>query len=119
VISDFRVMSDQSELFGLVASVPTAWRTLVEIAYAWTRADRRLTAAMSMARRYAWAQIAARHGAQPGMRLADKTLNGIVCIHLDATVTLAHSDRQFAEASFKGCGLTRCWRPAITSAGSR
>ena len=29
VISDFRVMS---ELFGLVASVPTAWRTLAEIA---------------------------------------------------------------------------------------
>src|SRR5256885_1472677 len=32
VISDFRVMSDQRELFGLVASVPTAWRTLKEIA---------------------------------------------------------------------------------------
>jgi hypothetical protein len=32
VISDFRVMSDQAELFGLVASVPTAWRTLKEIA---------------------------------------------------------------------------------------
>jgi hypothetical protein len=28
VISDFRVMSDQGELFGPVASVPTAWRTL-------------------------------------------------------------------------------------------
>jgi hypothetical protein len=32
VISDFRVMADQKELFGLVASVPTAWRTLEEIA---------------------------------------------------------------------------------------
>src|SRR5215470_4506324 len=32
VISDFRVMGDQRELFGLVASVPTAWRTLKEIA---------------------------------------------------------------------------------------
>ena len=28
VISDFRVMADQKELFGLVASVPTTWRTL-------------------------------------------------------------------------------------------
>jgi hypothetical protein len=27
VISDFRVMTDQAELFGLVASVPAAWRT--------------------------------------------------------------------------------------------
>ena len=34
VVSDFRVMADQRELFGLVASVPTAWRTLAEIARA-------------------------------------------------------------------------------------
>ena len=34
VISDFRVMGDQRELFGPVASVPTAWRTLKEIAAA-------------------------------------------------------------------------------------
>jgi hypothetical protein len=32
VISDFRVIGNQSELFGLGASVPTAWRTLAEIA---------------------------------------------------------------------------------------
>ena len=32
VISDFRVMTDQKELFGSVASVPTTWRTLDEIA---------------------------------------------------------------------------------------
>src|ERR1700720_3752705 len=31
VISDFRVMGDQRELFGPVASVPTAWRALSEI----------------------------------------------------------------------------------------
>ena len=28
VLSDFRVMGDQRELFGLVAAVPMAWRTL-------------------------------------------------------------------------------------------
>ena len=47
VISDFRVMSDQRELFGLVASVPTAWRTLAEIARGGARADRRITAAVN------------------------------------------------------------------------
>jgi hypothetical protein len=31
-IGDFRVIGDQGELSGLVASVPTAWRTLAEIA---------------------------------------------------------------------------------------
>jgi hypothetical protein len=30
VITDFRVMGDQRELFGPVASVPTAWRALKE-----------------------------------------------------------------------------------------
>ena len=32
VISDFRVMTGQDGLSGLVASVPAAWRTLAEIA---------------------------------------------------------------------------------------
>src|SRR5512135_636015 len=32
VISDFRVMGDQDEVFGQVASVPTAWRALKEAA---------------------------------------------------------------------------------------
>jgi hypothetical protein len=103
-ISDFRVMSDQRELFGLVASVPTAWRTLAEIARAGARADRRITAAVNAARRHAWAQIAARHGGLPGIRLADKMLDGVTCIRLDATVTLAHSDKELAEANFKGFG---------------
>ena len=104
VISDFRVMSDQRELFGLVASVPTAWRTLAEIARGGARADRRITAAVNTARRHAWAQVAARHGALPGVRLADRTLDGVTCIRLDATVTFAHSDKELAEANFKGYG---------------
>jgi hypothetical protein len=104
VISDFRVMSDQRELFGLVASVPTAWRTLKEIARGGSRADKRITAAVSTARRHAWAQVAARHGALPGVRLADKTLDGVTCIRLDATVTFAHSDKELAEGNFKGYG---------------
>jgi hypothetical protein len=89
VIADFRVMSDQAELFGPVASVPTAWRTLKEIAGWGKRAGRRITAAVNAARRHAWAQVCARHGALPGVRLADKVLDGVVCIRLDATVTIA------------------------------
>jgi hypothetical protein len=105
VISDFRVMGDQRELFGLVASVPTAWRTLAGIARGGARTDRRITAAVNTARRHAWAQVTARHGALPGVRLADKTLAGVTCIRLDATVTFAHSDKELAEANFKGYGL--------------
>src|SRR5689334_108433 len=97
-------MSDQRELFGLVASVPTAWRTLKEIAGGGTRADKRITAAVNTARRHAWMQVTARHGALPGVRVADKVLDGVACIRLDATVTIAHSGKQLAEANFKGYG---------------
>ena len=104
VISDFRVLSDQGELFGLVASVPTVWRTLKEIAGWGKRADRRITAAVNGARRHAWAQVCARHGALPGVRLADRVLEGVTCIRLDATVTAAHSDKELAEGNYKGYG---------------
>ena len=76
VISDFRVLADQRELFGLVASVPTAWRTLDEIAAGGPRALARITRAVNAARRQAWAAIEARHGALPGVRVADKVLAG-------------------------------------------
>jgi hypothetical protein len=105
VISDFRVMGDQEELFGLVASVPTAWRTLDEIARGGERALGKLTAAVNAARRRAWAQIAARHGALPGIRVADKVLDGVTCIRLDASVVGCHSDKEGAEPNFKGFGL--------------
>ena len=105
VISDFRVMGDQEDLFGLVASVPTAWRTLDEIARGGERALGKLTAAVNAARRRAWSAAAARHGALPGIRVADKTLHGVTCIRLDASVVTCHSDKEGAEPNFKGFGL--------------
>src|SRR5215472_14860889 len=93
VISDFRVMGDQEDLFGLVASVPTAWRTLDEIARSGDRALGKITAAVNAARRRAWAGITARHGALPGVRVADKALDGVTCIRLDASVVTCHSDK--------------------------
>lgn len=104
VISDFRVLADQQELFGPVASVPTAWRTLSEIAAGGPGALARITAAVNASRRRAWAAIEARHGALPGVRIADKVLEGVTCIRLDATVTAAASEKELAEPNFKGYG---------------
>ena len=104
VISDFRVMADQGELFGLVASVPTCWRALSEIAAGGSRPLARVTAAVNASRRRAWAAAAARHGALPGVRVADKMLEGVTCIRLDASVVTAHSDKELAEPNFKGFG---------------
>ena len=90
VISDVRVMGDQEELFGLVAPVPTAWRTLAEIAGGGQRPLNKMTAAVNTARRCAWAQVTARHGALPGVRVADKRLDGVTCIRLDPSVVTCH-----------------------------
>jgi len=103
-ISDFRVIGDQGELFGPVASVPTVWRTLSEIAAGGAKTAGRVTAAVNAARRTAWAGIAARHGALPGVRVADKVLEGVTCVRLDASVVTCHSEKELAEPNFKGFG---------------
>lgn len=72
VISDFRVMTDQREMFGLVASVPTPWRTLDENSRQRERVQERVTAAMNAARRRAWSGSQACHGAIPDVAIADK-----------------------------------------------
>jgi hypothetical protein len=104
VISDFRVVADQGELFGLVASVPTCWRALSEIASGGGRSLARITTAVNAARRQAWQAMAARHGAIPGVQIADKTLEQVTCIRLDAPVVTAHSDKELAEPNYKGFG---------------
>jgi hypothetical protein len=95
VISDFRVMGDQRELFGPVASVPTAWRALKEAAADGDRARRRVTAAVNRARRHAWAQA----GPLPPVRIADRQLEGVACIRL--------TDRGPGHSGGTGCAATR------------
>ena len=111
VISDFRVLADQRELFGLVASVPTCWRALNETAAGGGRGLTRIGAAVNAARRVAWAGIEARHGALPGVAVADKVLEGVTCLRLDASVVTCHSEKEGAEPNFKGFGLhpLGCW----------
>ena len=65
-LADIAQLRACPEVFGLVASVPTAWRTLAEIGGGGQRALGKITAAVNAARRPAWAGIVARHGALPG-----------------------------------------------------
>jgi hypothetical protein len=67
--------------------------------------EQKLAAAIGAARRRAWAQVLARHGTLPGVRVADKALTGVTCIRIDATVTPACSEKELAEPNFKGFGL--------------
>jgi hypothetical protein len=57
VVNDFRVMGDQRELFGLIASVSACWRPLNEIAAGGSRPLVRITAGLMPP------------GAGPGLRL--------------------------------------------------
>jgi hypothetical protein len=79
-LSDLAALRDQPELFGQVASTPTAWRVLDRVA---TDADglARLRAARAHARARAWAA-----GGGPDVAL--------LVIDADATLVLAHSDHK-------------------------
>ena len=82
-ISDLAVLRDQPNLFGQVASTPTAWRTLEAVD---TAALARIAAARAVARRRVWAA-----GADPGFYVID----------FDATLITAHSDKTGAAATYK------------------
>ena len=87
-LSDLAALRDQPELFGPVASTPTAWRVIERVA---TDADglARLRAARAHARARAWAA-----GAHPDPEL--------LVVDADATLVLAHSDaKEGAEGTYK------------------
>lgn len=82
-------------------------RTLAEIAGGGQWAQGKITAAVNVAQRRAVAAAVARHGALPGIQVAGKSLTGVTCIRLDASVVTCHSDKEGAEANVKGFGLRR------------
>jgi hypothetical protein len=49
-----------------------------------------------------WGLIAARHGRIPPSRVADRDLGETIVIRMDATIQIAHSDKQQAAGTFKG-----------------
>lgn len=104
VMSDIDVIGHQRELFGAVASDSTVWRVLNRLDEA---AVGRVAAARAAAREVAWAQHAEVRGrAFPLARAAGRAITrggrGVLVIDLDATIVLAHSEKDQARATFKG-----------------
>jgi hypothetical protein len=82
-ISDLAVLRDQPDLFGEVASTPTAWRTLEAID---DDALERIAKARAAARKRAWAA-----GGDPGFHVLD----------FDGTLIASHTDKQGAASTYK------------------
>ena len=98
-ISDVAVLEHQPALFGAVASDSTCWRLCERIDGAALAGIARARAA---AREVAWAQHAETHGqAFPAARAAGRDLPGVV-IDLDASIVIAHSEKEQAAPTFKG-----------------
>jgi len=97
-IGDIAVLRDQRELFGPVASMPTAWRTLNEID---AKALKRIGRGRAKARRRVWKLIEARHGRIPAAVTCYGDLGDTVVIRLDASIVIAHSEKISAAPTFK------------------
>ena len=85
-ISDLAALRDQPDIFGPVASTATAWRALDRVSAA--HLDR-LRAGRAAARAAAWAA-----GAGP-------ELSGELYLDFDATIVIAHSEKELAAPTWK------------------
>ncbi|WP_079148580.1 IS1380 family transposase [Streptomyces agglomeratus] len=97
-IADLAVLRDQGEVFGPVASTPTAWRLLADTD------ERTLTAlrsARAQAREVAWLQAVEQGEDIPAVRAAGRVLPGLV-LDLDATLVACHSEKDQAAPTYKG-----------------
>jgi hypothetical protein len=104
-ISDLKSLRDQPVLFGPVASTPTAWRVLDRVSEAHLSA---LRAGRATARAAAWAA-----GGAPD-------LSHELCLDIDATIVIAHSEKELASPTWKktfGLHPLLCFldRPEISS----
>jgi Transposase DDE domain group 1 len=96
-IADLAVLRDQAELFGPVASDPTAWRLLSMLDDA---AVARLRQARARSRELAWAQAAETRDGVPTSTAAGRPVGALV-LDVDASIVLCHSDKEQASKTWK------------------
>ena len=96
-IADLAVLRDQAELFGVVASDPTAWRLLSSVDDAGLA---RLRQARATARELAWAQAAETRDGLPEVSAAGRVVPGLV-LDLDASIVICHSEKEKATRTWK------------------
>jgi hypothetical protein len=95
-IADIDVLRHQNQVLGPVASPPTVWRTLDELTPA---ALRKIEKARARTRRHVWDQLP---DGLPASKVAGTDLGkNVVVLDVDATIVVAHSEKENASATFK------------------
>ena len=97
-IADIDVLRHQTQVLGPVASAPTVWRALDELTPA---ALKRIQTARARVRRHVWSQLAASDAGLPASKVAGTDLGAVVVLDVDATIVVAHSEKESASATFK------------------
>jgi hypothetical protein len=97
-IADIDTLRHQDQLLGPVASPPTVWRTLDELTPARLR---RIERARAKTRTRVWSLLPG--GRPPASQVAGTALaEDVVVLDVDATIVLAHSEKEHARPTFKG-----------------
>jgi len=97
-IADIDVLRHQADVLGPVASAPTVWRVLDELT---PDGLKRIQAARARVRRHVWAQLAETPDGIPASKVAGTDLGETVVLDVDATIVVAHSEKEHASATFK------------------
>ncbi|MBC7307714.1 MAG: IS1380 family transposase [Dietzia sp.] len=94
-IADIDVLRHQSSILGPVASPPTVWRTLDEVTGGRLK---KIATARARVRRHVWSQLP---GGLPASKVAGTDLGPTVVLDVDATIVIAHSEKEQASPTFK------------------
>src|SRR5680860_1261780 len=97
-IADIEVLRHQAPVLGPVASAPTVWRALDELTPA---AMKRIQTARARVRRHVWTQLATSEAGLPASKVAGTDLGEVVVLDVDATIVVAHSEKELAAPTFK------------------
>jgi hypothetical protein len=91
-LADIAVLRSAPELYGPIASDPTVSRTITALAKAGPKALRAIRAARAQARERVWQMAGERAPGGDG---------GLIPVDLDATIVIAHSEKESAAPTWK------------------
>ncbi len=97
-IADIEVLRHQAPVLGAVASQATVWRALDEITIGQVK---KIAVARARTRRHVWGLLTNRPAGFPASKVAGTDLGEVVVLDVDATVVIAHSEKEQASATFK------------------